>query len=49
LEQEGETYADALQRFQAAGLISRAAERPFRAASASEAVRTAPDPAPKPR
>ena len=48
LEQEGETYADALQRFQAAGLISRAADRPFRAASASEAVRAAPASGPIP-
>ena len=34
LEQEGETYADALQRLQAAGLVSRSADRPFRIAAA---------------
>jgi len=47
LEQEGETYADALQGLQAAGLISRSSDHPFRATSASEPVRAAP--APKPR
>ena len=46
LEQEGETYADTLQRLQAAGLISRSVDRPFRATSASEPVLAAPASAP---
>jgi len=49
LEQEDEAYADALQRLQAAGLISRSADRPFRATSASEPVRAAPASDPTPR
>jgi len=42
LEQEGEPYVQALQRLEAAGLVSRSADRPFRIASAPEAVRAAP-------
>jgi pimeloyl-ACP methyl ester carboxylesterase len=45
---DGETYAHALQRLQATGLISRSADRPFRATSASEPVRAAPASDPPP-
>jgi dienelactone hydrolase len=48
LEQEGEPYVQALQRLEAAGLVSRSADRPFRIASAPEAVRAAPASGPIP-
>ena len=41
-KQEGEPYADALEKLQAANLISRSADRPFRDTSAAEPVRAAP-------